>query len=59
MFEVVDHEGDPAWTREEDYQSRVDHLLCQLVADRDYEADEFGDTQMAGEGWGVTPFGSR
>ena len=57
VFEVVDHEGDPAWTPEEDYQYRVEHALRQLVADRGYEADEFSDLQMAGKGWGVMPLG--
>jgi len=57
VFEVVDYEGDPAWTPEEDYQHRVEHILPQLVADSGYEADGLTDLQMAGQGWGVMPFG--
>jgi hypothetical protein len=57
VFEVVDYEGDPAWTPEEDYQHRVEHILPQLVADNGHEADGLTDLQMAGKGWSLGPFG--
>ena len=57
-YEVCDYEGDPTWSKEQDYRFRVDHLLEQLA----YEPSIFDycdEGQLRGKGWLPFAFGLR
>jgi hypothetical protein len=58
VYEVCDYEGDPAWSRDQDYRERVEHLLS-MAGRRPATGiiQQLTEEQLNGVGWLPNPFG--
>ena len=61
VFEICDYEGDPSWSKEEDYQYRVDYVI-ESLEDMVDESDQSllstcDQDQLEGKGWKINQLG--